>query len=65
MRFRDGHALFAHHFIRLGFLPAWRDVVAGDSARLDALRDAVDRHAETRGEVRLTVPLVVLLARRA
>lgn len=64
-RFRDGTALFAHHFIRLGFLPAWREV-AGESdadATLAALREALDARAHADSELRLTVPLAVLIAR--
>lgn len=65
LRFRDGGALFAHHFVRLGFASAWRDV-AGEAAaaeRLAALRETLDRRARIAGELRLTVPLAVLLAR--
>src|SRR4029434_319333 len=29
MRFANGAALFSHHFIRLGFLDAWKKVVPG------------------------------------
>jgi len=69
MRFRDGRALMSHHFIRLGFLPAWLEVLRDDpvddpgATRLTALQDALDRRAREAGELRLTVPMVVLLAR--
>ncbi|MEO5988549.1 MAG: methyltransferase domain-containing protein, partial [Candidatus Eisenbacteria bacterium] len=38
-RFRDGSALLAHHFIRLGILPGWQEVAGGVNANsiLDAL----------------------------
>ena len=61
MRFRDGAALLSHHFIALGFLPAWREV-AGDAATLAALREALDRAAAAAGELRLTVPLAAIVA---
>jgi ubiquinone/menaquinone biosynthesis C-methylase UbiE len=65
LRFADGGALLAHHFIRLGFLPAWREVAGEEAAprRLAALREVLDRRARIAGEVRLTVPLAVLIAR--
>jgi len=67
MRFRDGGALLEHHFIRLGFLPAWSNV-AGDSVEraghtLGQLRAALDVVARTKGELRLTVPLATVVAR--
>ena len=63
-RFRSGAALFSHHFIRLGFLPAWREV-AGERAdeHLAALEHALDERARKLGELALTVPLAVLVTR--
>lgn len=64
LRFRDGRAVFAHHFIRLGFLPAWREV-AGEAhadARLAALAGALDARAREAGGLTLTVPLVLIVA---
>ena len=65
MRFRDGRALLTHHLIRIGFLPAWLEVVGEteDGPRMVALQEALDRRAGEGGELRLTVPLAVLLAR--
>ena len=44
MRFADGSALFSHHFIRLGFLDGWKQIVPGREreifARLVAALDA-------------------------
>ncbi|MEO5987966.1 MAG: hypothetical protein ABIU54_08620, partial [Candidatus Eisenbacteria bacterium] len=63
-RFRDGSALLAHHFIRLGFLPGWQDVAGGVNTNsiLDALREALDVRAREAGELRLRVPIGVLVA---
>jgi SAM-dependent methyltransferase len=60
MRYLDGTTLLAHHFIRLGFLPAWRAVppaVAVDAvfARLESRLNQV---AAERGELRLDIPFV-------
>lgn len=65
-RVRDGRALMAHHFIALGFQPAWR-AVAGEraDATMAALTAALDRRAEAAGELRLTVPLAVVVATTA
>jgi len=66
LRLRDGGALLAHHFLRLGFLPALRDVAGeGQADRvLAALREELDRRAGRNG-LALTVPLAAVLARRA
>jgi ubiquinone/menaquinone biosynthesis C-methylase UbiE len=65
MRFRDGGALLDHHFVRLGFLPGWREVAGEPGERtLAALREGLDERARNRGELRLTVPLAVVIARR-
>ena len=62
MRFADADALFAHHFIRLGFRPAWEEIAA--PASLAAVRAELDRTASAEGELRLTIPLAYLEARR-
>ncbi len=62
MRFRDGSAVLEHHFMRLGFVPAWEEVVGG-SEHLGPLRAALDRRARGAGGLELTVPLAVVIAR--
>jgi SAM-dependent methyltransferase len=63
-RFANGAAVMSHHFVRLGFLPAWREV-AGDRAdtRLAALAAELDVAAGPSG-LALDVPLAVVIARR-
>jgi SAM-dependent methyltransferase len=58
MRFADGTALLNHHFIKLGFLDAWK-TVAGDLSVFDRLQTELDR----RGELRLTIPMAYVEAR--
>jgi arsenite methyltransferase len=64
MRFADGCALLDHSFVRLGFFPAWRDVVAPELreetfARLErALNDA----AAAQAGLTLTVPFAYVEA---
>lgn len=63
-RVRDGRALFAHHFIALGFVPAWREVAGADAdATLASLARALDERARSQAGLRLTVPLAVVVAR--
>jgi hypothetical protein len=65
-RFLDGRALFAHSFVRLGFLEAWQQVVEPpDVSRvfLD-LERRLDALASERGGLALTIPFVVFDCRR-
>ena len=63
LRFANAVALFEHHFMRLGFRPDW-EKVAGDPATLARLRAEVESVARAEGELRLTIPLAYLEARR-
>jgi SAM-dependent methyltransferase len=65
-RFGSGTAVFSHHFMRLGFVPAWREV-AGERAdeHLRNLERALDAIVGERGELSLTVALAVVIARAA
>jgi arsenite methyltransferase len=59
MRFANGTALLNHYFIKLGFLDAWKKVVAGSEREVfRRLRDALD----ARGELRLTIPIAYVEA---
>ena len=62
LRFANSEALFAHHFIRLGFRPAWEEIAGPGS--LAALRTELDRVASADGALRLSIPLAYLEARR-
>lgn len=63
-RFAGGAAVLGHHFVRLGFLPAWRDVAGADAdAHLAALSRELDAVALS-GALALEVPLAVVIARR-
>jgi arsenite methyltransferase len=63
LRYASAEALLSHHFIRLGFRPAWEEV-AGSAEAMARLLDELDRSAADAGEIRLTVPLATVLARR-
>ena len=61
MRFANGTALMNHHFVKLGFLDGWRQVVpARERTVFGELLDALDAYADERGELRLTVPIAYI-----
>ena len=62
MRFADGTTLVGHHFIRLGFLPAWRAIIPDeDSPRvLEQLELELNRRAAEAGELALTIPMACI-----
>jgi arsenite methyltransferase len=63
MRFADGQALFNHHFIKLGFLDAWKAVVRGRETETFArLLFQLDALARERGGVDLTIPMAYIEA---
>ncbi len=66
LRFADGTALLRHYFIRLGFLQAWKSIVAEDKLRptFEALEANLNRVAERRGEIALTIPIACFEARK-
>lgn len=60
MRFASGTALLNHHFIKLGFLDAWKKVVPpGEEPRVFA---ELQRRLDERGELALTIPMAYLEA---
>ena len=63
MRFANGTALFNHHFIKLGFLDAWKKVVPDREAEVFThLRRRLDEAAATIGELALTIPMAYVEA---
>lgn len=65
LRFADGSALLAHSFVRLGFLPAWLEVIgaAQQQALVGQLEAALNDLAARAGELRLSVPMAYLEGR--
>lgn len=63
MRFADGQALFNHHFIKLGFLDAWKAVVPGHETETFArLVSRLDELGRERGGLDLTIPMAYVEA---
>jgi arsenite methyltransferase len=67
MRLANGTALLRHSFIRLGFLPQWRSLVAETERAevFERLRAALDAHAVQHGLLELSVPMAYVEARVA
>ena len=60
MRFANGTALLNHHFIKLGFLEAWKQIVPGREREVfGPLSDRLDAI----GELRLTIPMAYIEGR--
>jgi len=63
MRFATGAALLNHHFIKLGFLGAWQNVVSGrESEIFPLLQRRLNEAAAERGELSLTIPMAYVEA---
>jgi arsenite methyltransferase len=67
LRFLDGSALLRHSLVRWGFLDGWRHVVeSSDEERVfQALETHLNEVAQREGELRMTVPMLYIEARRA
>ncbi|MBN8593524.1 MAG: class I SAM-dependent methyltransferase [Anaerolineae bacterium] len=65
LRYLDGSALLRHWFIRVGFLPAWKAVVAPDQLQtvFQMLETRLNTVSQSSGGLRLTVPMLYLEGR--
>jgi ubiquinone/menaquinone biosynthesis C-methylase UbiE len=63
LRYADGTTLLWHWFIRVGFLPDWREIV-GDSDRevVPQLEQRLNTRAARHGELRLAIPALYIEA---
>jgi ubiquinone/menaquinone biosynthesis C-methylase UbiE len=66
MRYSDGTALLNHFFVRLGFLPAWKAVVApaDETMVFRELERRLNEYARAHGELKLTIPMLYLEGKR-
>jgi arsenite methyltransferase len=63
MRFANGTALLRHHFIKLGFLDAWKKVVPGREPEMFLrLQSRLNETAGQKGELQLTIPMAYVEA---
>jgi hypothetical protein len=58
--------MLRHHFIRLGFMPAWESLVAADllQTTFETLERNLNIVAARHGELVLTIPLALIEARK-
>jgi arsenite methyltransferase len=59
MRFANGTALLNHHFIKLGFLNAWKELGPGDRS-VSAAASQTRRGSQS--ELRLPIPMAYIEA---
>jgi arsenite methyltransferase len=66
MRFTDGSALLNHWFVKLGFRDGWKGVIRPERRRevFSRLEENLNRAAEARGSLDLTIPLAYVEASR-
>ena len=66
MRFWDGSAFLNHHFVKLGWLASWRDLLpeAERPAVFAALEQHLNTHAQAAGGLILQVPMAYLEAEK-
>jgi arsenite methyltransferase len=63
MRFANGTALFNHHFIKLGFLDGWKQVVPSRRPEMFLrLRNRLDEIAVKHRGLELTIPMAYVEA---
>jgi SAM-dependent methyltransferase len=61
-RFADGKTLFNHYFIQLAFMEGWKSIVPEEHqlAIFRYIETLLDRQAEEEGQVKLTIPFVLI-----
>jgi ubiquinone/menaquinone biosynthesis C-methylase UbiE len=66
IRYADGSALLRHSLTRIGFLPAWREVVNPEDEQtvFAELERRLNAAAAEQGELRVTIPMLYLEAVR-
>jgi SAM-dependent methyltransferase len=66
MRFADGSALLNHSLTRIGFLGGWRSVVEPSDERevFKRVEQKLNELARQNGELRMTVPMLFLEAKK-
>lgn len=66
LRFLDGTAFFNHHFIKLAFLPSWKEIVPAGKLKLifDIIEKKLNELSKEKGELSLTVPYACFNCRK-
>jgi arsenite methyltransferase len=66
-RFLDGSTFFRHYFIKIGFLEGWRSIVAPSDEKeiFTLLEERLNQKAHEQGELKLTIPMLLVKAQRS
>ncbi len=66
LRFLDSAAFFNHYLVRIGFLDGWRSVLQPEEEGqvFQALEKALDTLAAKEGELRMTIPMLYIEAKK-
>lgn len=66
MKFLNGSAFLRHHFVKLGFLDAWKGIIPPSDwpAVFAALETNLNQLAHSHGSLRLTVPMAYIEGRK-
>jgi arsenite methyltransferase len=64
LRFLDGSTMLNHFFIRLAFMESWRNILNQNDEKIifDAIENELNKIAETKREISLTIPWVCINA---
>ena len=62
LRFASGTAMLRHFFMRVGFVPTWKEILASGEALsdLDALEERLNSLARNEGGLSLTIPMAIV-----
>ena len=62
LRFLDGSTMFNHFFMKLAFMESWRGILNQNDEKtiLDAIENELNKIAEAKGELSLTIPWVCI-----
>lgn len=66
INFMDGTAMFNHFLIKTGFMEAWKSILKESEVKniFSALEHKLNRHAESKGQLNLSVPFVTIDCRK-
>jgi len=66
LRFLDADAMFSHSLIRFWFADSWKKIIKAEDQEeiFTALENELNKQATEKGEIRLTIPYVVIDCRR-
>ncbi len=67
MNFLDGSAFLNHHFVKLGWLSSWRDLLPQDDLKeiFSTLEHNLNAYSNESGELSLTVPMAFIEGEKA